>query len=1782
MLEVSSPNNRIPKSAVAGQLGEKKLHILLDSGNLTSTGACISQKFVEENKIPYATVKRKQIGTAHVDGKLTIVGCLRNLEIKMGHIEVTLPLVWVIQGLNGQMNLGSRFLRMRRAVLDFKDNLLKFPGRKGAVPLIQHLCDGVPNSEKENHRPECAAQSQKENPRPECAAKEEPPSKIEVSCKNFEINCKNTEFESNGKTVYDKRFANDKVYENFVADKRFANDKVYENFVAKDKICKNFANSKSVNDRNYPNSENVSNINYSAVCNQTTNDKICGDFVNDSNCKDCVSNSNCKDCVSNSDCKDCVSNINCKKSVNMVNCKSLVCQKHCEDIDEVFHVKSLNNCTEMKNAKKVGNKTFFFPGKSAKAKNFGSEKNEKKFVKVENLNGSLSVLKCQSVPLKSESISVMKAKIASKTDKNFLILPNTFLGDEELQLIPGVYPAKRGEIQLLVANQKQFDVPVPETEIQAEEVVPKWMNKKEFDKLQSEEDVQEMHHIPGREKENSKKEGNLSREGQQETSGGYKSREELFKDLKLEENTLLKKHPKVKQRLKEMLWKYRDVFGTSTDVGETHLVTCKLQLKEGTIPVRQKERVLNPALEEDLYQQIQKWLKLKVIEPSRSPWSSPLVPVKKKDGSVRWATDLRKLNSCLVQDSYPLPKIQQLLDRAGGHRYYSSLDAVQAFFSIHVEEDSRPLTAFSTPWGLFQWLRMPFGVAVATQIYSRLIQIALNPLGSKGLGAYLDDVILFHQTLQAHLERLEEVLEQHREAGIKIKASKTELFKEKMTFLGHVLSKDGLQMVPQYVEKILSWPRPNTVKELNSLVGMLTYYSSFIPEFSKLMAPLNAQKKAKRIDWTEECEQNFQALKRKFQEAPIRSVPDFRSGKPFKITTDWSGTAIGAVLSQEQDGQERMIAAGGRKCTKGETRYPSWKGELCALVYSLRKYHHILSFAPFEVHTDASALKYLQTLKQTKGIVGRWLEEIQAYQFVVHHKPGKDNVVADALSRSTHMSEPTAEEEAESEEYLFKMDKMMEISRETIREHQAEDEILKEVRGWLSRGRPPTKQELQGKPAELRYWEKYLQNLEVSADGVLQAELPDRSAEVMRKRILVPQTLKKRIFEISHEHLSAGHFGVEATMARIHQNFIFFNMKTEVQNRIKICNECVAKEKQRSLKDGVHHSRRLGFPLELLYIDLVGPLCETAEGFKYVLSVEDGFSKFVNLYPLRSKETAEVTRVLVERFIGQYGCPAGIYSDNGLEFSSKIFNEMCQALRISKKNSVPYCPQSNQVERVHRTLNVFLRMSLETEDKNWDRNLPFFTLAYNSKRHSSTGVTPNLAFLGREANLPVDLMVKPPDEKQDVHQNIRNMLDRIRKMFKHIQSTGDAVVRRNASQYSGRKNPYQTEDLVWYLVPRRVPGKPAKICNSWMGPFRVVKRVSEVLLEITPAGFTGKKYTVHISRIREYHGKVTEEEAQKIPDNLEIDDEDDPEATEIRGTHSHSKVEMGIPVYVEASGGAAIQDAFPKNKKQEDSLEEKPMEEAPLKPVEDVVLPEQSADQTPLEADDSVSVENQSVVTAPSGQKRKLTTGNEGKRLEVEKKKPSRRAVRRTHEPSDSESATGRVTTRVLKKSARLLEASSTSEEEGTSTDSESMQVLKDLKVKIWLQEGAQLPMKKTEDAAGFDLHANEDKEIEPGEVQLIDTGVKMEMPTDLFAKLESRSSLAAKGIQTLGGVIDADYRGAVKVILKNLSSSPFQVKRGNRVAQMCFLPNLSIQIEETKLLGATKRGAEGFGSSGV
>ena len=586
---------------------------------------------------------------------------------------------------------------------------------------------------------------------------------------------------------------------------------------------------------------------------------------------------------------------------------------------------------------------------------------------------------------------------------------------------------------------------------------------------------------------------------------------QIWSDLNLEENKILKEHPEAMKRVRKIIDRYWSVFGEpNITTGLTDLAEFKIKLKPDAVPHRAKVRPLNPAQMESLKEQMALWLEEGVIEPSESPWAAALVPAKKKGGLIRWAIDYRQLNSWTVPDSFPLPNIEQNLEKLSGGRIFSALDAAAAYNTIPVSEESKHLLAFITPMGLYTYSRMPFGPKNSGAVYARFVESLLSKLRSDQVIAYLDDILVFTADVMSHVDQLEKVLELHRHAGIKLRPKKTHLFQESSDYLGFHVGKDGIHMQEGYVERILQWPQPQDTKQLNSWLGFVGYYRSFIPEFAALTKEMNAQRKEKVLKWTENMTADFEKLKEKFKERPIRSYPRYDLDEPFQLTTDFSSKAIGGVLSQVQNGKERMIAAVARKCTKHEENYASVKGELSALVYCCRKFEHILRYRPFVVNTDSQALKHLRNLKTPTGIWFRWCEELSSYDFEVRHRPGKENVNADALSRATHHPDPTPEEVKEQEEEFMKAiqdlgrsswhRKVAQVDaneedaerhqiaegllREQLKASQKADAVLKEVRKWVRKGERPDKKTLALHDEDLKVYHQLFDTLTLE-DGIL-------------------------------------------------------------------------------------------------------------------------------------------------------------------------------------------------------------------------------------------------------------------------------------------------------------------------------------------------------------------------------------------------------------------------------------------------------------------------------------------------------------------------------------------------------------------------------------------------------------------------------------------------------------------------------------------------------------------------
>lgn len=354
-----------------------------------------------------------------------------------------------------------------------------------------------------------------------------------------------------------------------------------------------------------------------------------------------------------------------------------------------------------------------------------------------------------------------------------------------------------------------------------------------------------------------------------------------------------------------------------------------------------------------------------------------------------------------VKDAYPLPRIDESLDALGGSRWFSTLDMMSGYWQIEVDESDKQKTAFTSHKGLFEFNVMPFGLCNAAGTFERLMQTVCAGLRWDICLIYLDDIIVFSSTFEQHLERLESVFNRLQNAGLRLRSKKCSLFKHRVSYLGHVITENGVETDPQKVKCIRSWPTPTNVSDLRSFLGLCSYYRRFVKGFAAIANPLHGlTQKDKKFDWNADCETAFQDLKRLLVTSPVLALPDF--SKQFVLDTDASGSGIGAVLSQIKDGAEQVISYGSRSLTKAERRYSITRKELLAVVHFIKTYRPYLYGRRFVLRTDHSALKWMMSFKEPEGQLARWLDTLSEYDFEIRHRAGRIHGNADALSRIDH------------------------------------------------------------------------------------------------------------------------------------------------------------------------------------------------------------------------------------------------------------------------------------------------------------------------------------------------------------------------------------------------------------------------------------------------------------------------------------------------------------------------------------------------------------------------------------------------------------------------------------------------------------------------------------------------------------------------------------------------------------------------------------------------------------
>ncbi|KAL5020764.1 hypothetical protein ScPMuIL_002155, partial [Solemya velum] len=494
------------------------------------------------------------------------------------------------------------------------------------------------------------------------------------------------------------------------------------------------------------------------------------------------------------------------------------------------------------------------------------------------------------------------------------------------------------------------------------------------------------------------------------------------------------------QVVEDLLLKNKQVFvGPDEKLGRCNLYEHEIDTGSA-LPIKQRAYRLPVHKREEVDKQVESMLEQGIVSPSLSPWASPIVLVEKKHDthkSYRFCVDYRKLNKVTKVDAYPLPRIDDTIDVLSGSQYFSTLDLASGFWQMGLSEKAKEKTAFTTGYGLYHFNVLAFGLCNAPSSFERLMERVLSGLHWKICLIYIDDIIIYSQTFDQHIDRIQQVLDCLHEAGLKLKPQKCHLFKTEVLYLGFIVSNAGVKTDPDKIERIRSWPNPCNITDVRSFLGLCCYYRKFVDNFSDIAVPLyNLTKKNTRFHWDKQCQEAFNTLKVALQESVILQYPQF--DQPFILDTDSSDHSSGAILSQLHEGEEKVISYYSTTHSAPERKYSVTRKELLAVIKAIKHFRHYLYGREFVLRTDHASLRWLMGFKEPQGQIARWLEFLSSYQFTIEHRVGSKHLNADALSRIPVCSTITFDQFGWSKTDILKFqseDPVLQIMIELLKKH---------------------------------------------------------------------------------------------------------------------------------------------------------------------------------------------------------------------------------------------------------------------------------------------------------------------------------------------------------------------------------------------------------------------------------------------------------------------------------------------------------------------------------------------------------------------------------------------------------------------------------------------------------------------------------------------------------------------------------------------------------------------------
>ncbi len=891
------------------------------------------------------------------------------------------------------------------------------------------------------------------------------------------------------------------------------------------------------------------------------------------------------------------------------------------------------------------------------------------------------------------------------------------------------------------------------------------------------------------------------------------------------------------QEFQDLVEEYSDLFDTGLRQPTTRTTLHKIDLKEPKI-VNKRCYPMSPEKRKILYGQLNQMLQAGVIEPTTSAYASPPVLVTRPDKEPRFCVDYRAVNDITLDESTTLPRIQDCVKPLAQAKIFTLLDLKSGYWQIPMDEQSKKYTAFSTPDGAsYQFTVMPFGLKNAPSTFQKLMtqEVLVGHL-QHFVHVYLDDIIIYSETMEEHVNHVRKVFERLRIHKLQVSAAKCQIATQELDYLGYHIKGDITVPQNKHLKQIETFSRPVNKKQLQSFIGTCNWLREHVPHMAELMAPITDLLKTnngKSFKWTPGADEAFKKVKNVIAQAQPLSRPDF--GKTFVLQTDASSIGMSAVLYQEEGERRFIISHASAKFKPAETKYHINEQECLALVWAINTYRAYLEDKPFIVRTDSKALTWLKQFKDTKSKLTRWALLLQEYSFKIEHVAGKNNELPDLLSREPYDAPyeavpdddrliPPLHPDCNNEIPLSEVqinalnagtlyDKVAE-TQSTIRNIRRAKMALKliDLRGPQSN-------------SERKLFRRF-----VVTEDLLWRRHPEGD------RLVVPRHLTSQVIHTYHDIEDQAHPGYQETLRQIQKHYFWGWMFKDVQNYVKKCIMCSLAKPRRQTPAPQRAHTAPKQPFETLSVDVLGPYPESKfHKNTLIVLVEDVFSKWVEAFPCQRAQSRDICKILANEIFCRYGIPKQIITDGAKTFSSDLMNNFYEQNGITHSTSSIYHQQANPVERrvqeLKKVLSVLLHDKRETL---WEQYLPKALQILRSRRNRATGETPAALVLGYE--LPC-----PGEWRTLWKRHIKPKKDRPKVLREAIKRTLD---------FQRKEYPENRDPLTAFRVGDRVNvrNRPrGAFAPMWTGPHQIVKKTGETTYDVQR---DGDQVNVHVDDLR--------------------------------------------------------------------------------------------------------------------------------------------------------------------------------------------------------------------------------------------------------------------------------------------------------------------------------------------